>query len=79
MNYMSKWELIDDILKPFYKFLKLFINPFLAGFFTVINYYTLTDKLEITDPWRIAFLIISAIYFFFSLGLAVFVAIRNTR
>ena len=76
---MSKWDLIDEKLSKLYNILKYFINPFLAGFFTVINYYTLADKLKTDNFWRIAFLIVSAVYFFFSLGLAIFVVVKNAR
>jgi len=75
----SKLNKIDKILQQIYNFLKHYINPFLAPFFTVVNYYTLASKIDINSPWRVAFLIISAVYFFFSLGLAIFVAIHYAR
>jgi len=52
-------------------FLSWWIVPFTTPFFTVLNYFSLTNKEERMQPWGIAFFIVSVIYFFFGLGFAI--------
>ncbi|MCE8159305.1 MAG: hypothetical protein I3270_01895 [Candidatus Moeniiplasma glomeromycotorum] len=77
---MNIFEWLDKNLKGFSDFLKGYIQPFLTPFFAATAYFALTSTIkEATDFWKATFLIVSIIYFFLSLGLAIFSVIQKAR
>jgi len=77
---MNILEWLNEKLEIFSNFLKGYIQPFLTPFFAATAYFSLTGLIEKVDNfWRVAFLIVSIIYFFLSLGLAIFVVIKKSR
>ena len=77
---MNIFEWLDKNLKGFSDFLKNYIQPFLTPFFAATAYYHLTTFIKEAHVfWKYAFLVVSIIYFFLSLGLAIFSVINKAR